>query len=186
MAGTERILRLPLWAAVLLAAGAGAILDAAFPDRGWWVLAPVAVFLMLVALLGRGPWTGLLVGLVGGLSFWLIHISWLTLYLGPVPWLALAVLQALFFGVGLALITVVLLLVSPSSTAVDRMALYLIPIQIFVFARLPDLGGKDRGLTNVLLFSVLGFYAAVMAVWLNFAAHAYAWIPYRFYLLEPF
>lgn len=85
-----------------------------------------------------------------------------------------------------ALITVALLLVSPSSTAVDRMALYLIPIQIFVFARLPDLGGKDRGLTNLLLFSVLGFYAAVMAVWLNFAAHAYAWIPYRFYLLEPF
>lgn len=108
MAGTERKLRLPLWAAVLLAAGAGAIFDAAFPDRGWWVLAPVAVSLMLVALLGRGPWTGLLVGLVGGLSFWLIHISWLTLYLGPVPWLALAILQALFFGVGLALIAVVL------------------------------------------------------------------------------
>lgn len=108
MEGTERSLRLPLWAALILAAGAGAVLDAAFPDRGWWFLAPVGVGLMLVALIGRGPWTGLLVGLVGGLSFWLIHIWWLTLYLGPVPWLALAVLQTLFFGAGLALTAVVL------------------------------------------------------------------------------
>jgi apolipoprotein N-acyltransferase len=99
---------LPLWAALLLAAGAGAILDAGFPDRSWWILAPVGVTLMLLALLGRGAWTGLVVGLVGGLSFWLIHISWLTLYLGPVPWLALAGLQSIFFAVGLALTAVVL------------------------------------------------------------------------------
>jgi apolipoprotein N-acyltransferase len=99
---------LPLWGALLVAAAAGAILDAGFPDRSWWVLAPVGVLLMLFALLGRGPWTGLLVGLVAGLSFWLIHISWLTLYLGPVPWLALAGLQSIFFAVGLALTSVVL------------------------------------------------------------------------------
>ena len=99
---------LPLWAAILLAAGAGAILDGAFPDRAWWFLAPVGVALMLLALVGRGLWTGLVVGLVAGLSFWLIHISWLTLYLGPVPWLALAGLEAIFFGVGLALTAVVL------------------------------------------------------------------------------
>ncbi|TFC06823.1 apolipoprotein N-acyltransferase [Cryobacterium mannosilyticum] len=99
---------LPLWAAILLAAGAGAILDGAFPDRGWWVLAPVGVVLMLLALLGHGPGAGLLIGMVAGLSFWLVHISWLTLYLGPVPWLALATLQAIFFGASLALIGVVL------------------------------------------------------------------------------
>jgi apolipoprotein N-acyltransferase len=101
-------LRLPLWGSLLIAAGSGAVLDAGFPDRDWWFLAPVGVALMLVALIGRGPWTGLLVGLTAGLSFWSIHISWLTLYLGPVPWLALSVLETLFFGVGLALIAVVL------------------------------------------------------------------------------
>jgi len=105
---TPRAAGLPLWAAILLAAGAGAILDAGFPDRSWWILAPVGVALMLLALIGRGPWTGLLVGLVAGLSFWLIHISWLTLYLGPVPWLALAGLESIFFAVGLALTAVVL------------------------------------------------------------------------------
>ncbi|WP_240632460.1 apolipoprotein N-acyltransferase [Cryobacterium sp. LW097] len=106
--GILRRTGLPLWAAILLAAGAGAIMDAGFPDRSWWILAPVGAALMFLALLGRGPWTGLLVGLVAGLSFWLIHISWLTLYLGPVPWLALAGLEALFFAVGLALTAVVL------------------------------------------------------------------------------
>ena len=106
--GTLRQLALPLPAAILLAAAAGAILDAGFPDRSWWILAPVGVFLMLLALLGRDLWSGLLIGMVSGLSFWLIHISWLTLYLGPVPWLALAGLQSIFFGISLALIAVVL------------------------------------------------------------------------------
>ncbi|MCY7287468.1 MAG: apolipoprotein N-acyltransferase, partial [Cryobacterium sp.] len=106
--GTVRQLALPLPAAILLAAAAGLILDAGFPDRSWWILAPVGVFLMLLALLGRGLWSGLLIGMVAGLSFWLIHISWLTLYLGPVPWLALAGLQSIFFGISLALIGVVL------------------------------------------------------------------------------
>ena len=98
----------PLWASIPLAAAAGAILDAGFPDRGWWVLAPVGVLLMLIALVGRGPWAGGLVGTVAAFSFWLIHISWLTLYLGPVPWLALSALQGILFGIGLFLISVVL------------------------------------------------------------------------------
>jgi hypothetical protein len=86
----------------------------------------------------------------------------------------------------IALATVLLLLISPSSTAVDRIALYFIPIQIFVFARLPDLGGSDRAMTNGLLFATLGFYGVALAVWLNFAPHAIAWLPYRFYPLVPF
>ncbi|TFC81952.1 apolipoprotein N-acyltransferase [Cryobacterium sp. TMT1-21] len=106
--GTERRLALPLQASIPLAAAAGAILDAGFPDRSWWILAPVGVTLMFVALLGRGPWAGLLVGMVAGSSFWMIHISWLTLYLGPVPWLALAGLESIFFGLSLAMIGIVL------------------------------------------------------------------------------
>jgi len=99
---------LPVWAALILAGLAGVLLDAGFPDRGWWVLAPVGALLMFVALLGRGPWTGLAVGFAAGLSFWLTHIYWITLYLGPVPWIALGGLQSIFFAVGLALTAVVL------------------------------------------------------------------------------
>ena len=105
---SERAFSLPLWASILVAAGAGAVLDAGFPDRDWWFLAPVGVSLMLLALLGRSLGTGLLVGLVAGLSFWLIHIFWITLYLGLVPWFALGGLQSLFFAAGLGLTAVVL------------------------------------------------------------------------------
>ena len=108
MSGSRRTFSLPLWASVVVAAGGGAILDAAFPDRDWWFLAPVGVVLMFVALLGRSFGTGLLVGLVAGLSFWLTHIFWITLYLGPVPWLALGGLESLFFAAGLGLTTVIL------------------------------------------------------------------------------
>ena len=106
--GSRTAPAVPLWATLFIAMSAGVILDAAFPDRGWWFLAPVGIVLMLWSLLGRGPWTGLLVGLVAGFSFWGVHIYWLTVYLGPLPWLGLAGLQAIFFGVSLSLVAVVL------------------------------------------------------------------------------
>ena len=99
---------LPLWLAAVLAALSGLALTASFPALGIWPLAFVAVFLLGWALLGRSPVTALFVGLVAGLTFWLTLINWLTLYLGPVPWLALGILQALFFAFAAAAMSVVL------------------------------------------------------------------------------
>ncbi len=96
-----------LWVALLLAVVFGPVTDAAFPDRGVWPLAFVGVACLLVALLGRGFWSGCLVGFVAGVSFYLVHISWAALYLGPVPWVALSVLQAVIFAVGAGLIAAV-------------------------------------------------------------------------------
>jgi uncharacterized protein (DUF983 family) len=81
-----------------------------------------------------------------------------------------------------ALTTVGALLVSPSSTAVDRMALYLIPLQLYVFSRLPDLlaQGSER---RYWVLAVVGYSAVVLFVWLNFAAHSKYWLPYQFYPL---
>jgi hypothetical protein len=82
----------------------------------------------------------------------------------------------------LAVAFVPLLLFSPSSTAVDRVALYLIPIQLYVFSRLPDLFPREaRGLP---IFGIVALSGLVQFVWLNFAANALYWIPYRFYPLE--
>jgi hypothetical protein len=71
-----------------------------------------------------------------------------------------------------------------SSTAVDRLALYLIPLQMFVGSRLPDarLFGVSPGQWNQLL---IFFSFAVLLVWLLFANHSRAWLPYR-NLLLPF
>ncbi|WP_404434762.1 apolipoprotein N-acyltransferase [Microbacterium lacus] len=88
----------------MVSAVAGGILDLAYPAVGWWPLAFVGVGLSLVALIGRGVWSGLLVGMVFGASFYLIHIMWITRYLGVVPWFALAGLETIFMGVGSILI----------------------------------------------------------------------------------
>lgn len=81
----------------------------------------------------------------------------------------------------MALASVGWLLLSASSTAVDRLALYLIPLQLFVFSRLPDLMARGRGLRNWVLL-VVAYYTTVLFVWLNFATHAYTWLPYRSWL----
>ena len=75
------------------------------------------------------------------------------------------------------------LLVSSSSTAVDRMALYLIPLQLFVFSRLPDLMGRGRGLRNWVM-AVVAYYTAVLFVWLNFATHSQYWLPYQSWFFQ--
>ncbi|HEY2555536.1 MAG TPA: apolipoprotein N-acyltransferase, partial [Diaminobutyricibacter sp.] len=96
---------LPLWLALIVAAGAGPVLDAGFPDRDWWPLAFVGVGMILWSLRGRSTRSSLLVGFVAGLMFYLFHVQWTALYLGPVPWIALSTLEALFFALGSLLIT---------------------------------------------------------------------------------
>lgn len=63
----------------------------------------------------------------------------------------------------------------PSTTAVDRIALYLIPIQILVLSRLNALTGNDMT-TRVML---VAYAFAVLFTWLNFAGHSFAWLPYQ-------
>lgn len=69
-------------------------------------------------------------------------------------------------------------LVVLSSTATDRVALYLIPIQLFVFARLPFVMSDPRR-RGLVVLGVVGYYTLVQAVWLNFASHSFAWLPYQ-------
>ena len=80
-----------------------------------------------------------------------------------------------------ALVFVGLLAVSPSSTAVDRVALYWIPLQLFVLSRLPDALGQRNGHNVQWVSAVVGYSATVLFVWLFFADHAWAWLPYQFY-----
>ena len=71
-------------------------------------------------------------------------------------------------------------LVSLASTAVDRVALYLIPLQLYVFARLPLLAGHNVRMRTALVLAVVGYYAVVQYVWLNHATHTRYWLPYQF------
>jgi apolipoprotein N-acyltransferase len=99
---------LPLWASIVASVLSGFALMTAFPAIDLWPMAFVSIVLLGWALLGRRWWASLLVGLVAGATFWLTLIRWLTLYLGPVPWLALGLLETLFFAVGVALMGLVI------------------------------------------------------------------------------
>jgi hypothetical protein len=70
-------------------------------------------------------------------------------------------------------------LVFISSTATDRVALYFIPIQMYLFPRLISLPATDSA-RAVTTEAVVLYYAVVMLVWLNFAANAHEWVPYHF------
>jgi hypothetical protein len=68
-----------------------------------------------------------------------------------------------------------------STVALDRMSLYLIPLQLFVFSRIPHaFSDRDRSALGLVLPVIL-YSAVVQLVWLNFSNNAHAWIPYRFY-----
>lgn len=70
-------------------------------------------------------------------------------------------------------------IVGLASTAVDRVALYFIPIQLFVFSRLPRLAVTATGRT-ALVVGIVAYYGAVQYVWLSYANHAQYWLPYQF------
>ena len=81
-----------------------------------------------------------------------------------------------------SLILLAILFISPSSTAVDRIALYMLPLQLVVFSSLPECRGP-RSTNQALVVVIVLYYAAVLFTWLNYAATSYTWIPYRFYPL---
>ncbi|WP_324808144.1 EpsG family protein [Sphingomonas sp. LY29] len=78
-----------------------------------------------------------------------------------------------------ALALVIVLATTPSSTAVDRVALYVLPLQIAIFCRL-GIAFPGFSLHKV---AVAVYCFAIQFVWLNFAEHAQYWVPYQLYPL---
>jgi len=77
-----------------------------------------------------------------------------------------------------AVVLTVMYLISPSSTAVDRIGLYLIPLQLAVFSHLPNVLKRKVSPTFVAFSSVL-YFGLVLFVWLAFAVHSGGWLPYQ-------
>ncbi|MHB1739893.1 MAG: apolipoprotein N-acyltransferase [Actinomycetes bacterium] len=90
--------RVHLGPRLLVAGGAGLLLTQAFPPAGIWPLAPVAVTMLTLAVRGVRVRTGLLIGLVGGLGFFLLLLDWMRV-VGTDAWLALSVVEALYLAV---------------------------------------------------------------------------------------
>ena len=74
---------------------AGLLLVTAYPALAWWPMAFPAVALALVTLIGRRFWSAVLVGFLFGVAFFSVNLLFTARYLGPIPWAALFVLEAL-------------------------------------------------------------------------------------------
>ncbi|MEO5328901.1 MAG: EpsG family protein [Magnetococcus sp. THC-1_WYH] len=86
----------------------------------------------------------------------------------------------------IALLAIIsLFLVAKASTAVDRMAIYFIPLQLVAYSRLPEL---MKGIINekLIISSLVVYFFVVQFVWLVFGTHAPYWVPYRFFPIEWF
>jgi len=72
-------------------------------------------------------------------------------------------------------------LVLQAPTAVDRVALYFMPIQLVVFSHLALLFHPSN--RPYMRLGILAGYGLVQFVWLNFAVNAGSWVPYQFWPL---
>ncbi|MFI1827581.1 apolipoprotein N-acyltransferase [Streptomyces sp. NPDC020412] len=87
------------------AVAVGLMLYLSFPPRPLWWLAPFAFALLGWVLRGRRLRAGFGLGYLAGLGFLLPLLSWTGEDVGPVPWIALAAVEALFLaatGLGIA------------------------------------------------------------------------------------
>ena len=90
--------RLPL--AVLFGVSGGLLSSVAYPSNSIWIAIVPAVALILYAISSVKPSQALLVGFFAGVAFYASQIPWMTVYLGPVPWLALSILEGVIFALG--------------------------------------------------------------------------------------
>ena len=94
--------------------------------------------------------------LAGSRTFWPM-LAWGALFLLPLVWS------------------------SPATTAVDRLALYWLPLQLLVWSQAPEVfAASPRG--ALLWVAIVTLSSGLMLLtWLFFAEHAHAWLPYQFY-----
>jgi apolipoprotein N-acyltransferase len=90
------------------AAGAGLLLYGGAPPRELWWLAPVVFAVLWMVVHGRPARAGFGYGFAFGLGFFVPLLSWAGEFVGPLPWLALATVEALVLalaGAGVAVVS---------------------------------------------------------------------------------
>ena len=87
-------------ARAVAAAGAGLLLYVSFPPRPFWWLALPALAVLGLLVHGRRPRVAFGYGFLFGMGFLLPLLTWIGALVGPVPWVALVVLESLFVGLG--------------------------------------------------------------------------------------
>lgn len=165
---------------------------AATKNRFWMIISAAAAFYLGYATLlsntverfqanyidaqynSQGAFVRLVLNLIPALIFLYYRDKLDKFYLNKKLWASLSLCSILLL---------ISFFIVPSSTAIDRIALYMIPLQLIVASYLPSIvkDGKRQIETVVM---VLFYYGLIEFVWLNFAVHATGWVPYSFLPFE--
>ena len=100
---TRFITKRALATRLLLALGGGVLAYFAYQRLSIWILCFPMVGLIYLAVRNLRFRAGFGVGLVAGFTFFAAQTAWLSMYLGPVPLIALSLLQGLIFALFIAL-----------------------------------------------------------------------------------
>ncbi|MEU0869880.1 apolipoprotein N-acyltransferase [Nocardia brasiliensis] len=91
--------RFPVWSRAAASICAGLLIFGSFPPRPWWFLAPLGLALLTLVVRGSGRLrAGFGYGFLAGLAFFVPLLPWTGIYVGPVPWLALSTVCAVYIG----------------------------------------------------------------------------------------
>jgi apolipoprotein N-acyltransferase len=113
----------------------GLLSSLAMPKEDIWPLIFVSVALILVSIRGLRFWPATGIGFLAGLAFYMSQVEWLSLYLGPVPWIALSVMEALIFAAGSGAIAIVWTWADSLKQSIYRYALIALSIAAIWTAR---------------------------------------------------
>ncbi len=128
-----RLGRLPM--RLLLAVATASLSYFTYPRLGIWVLLYPTVGLIYLAGRGLRFWKAYLVGLLAGFTFFAAQTSWLSQYLGPVPLIALSLLEGIIFAVFYALSQAVSTAFADRFTGASRSVFLALTFSVFWVAR---------------------------------------------------
>lgn len=83
---------------IATAIAAGVAIALAFPDFGWWLCAFAGLAMMFTTLRHVRPFEAFGLAWLSGMSFFLIHLWWAYVAVGPIPWIALSAAESVAWG----------------------------------------------------------------------------------------
>ncbi|WP_062990963.1 apolipoprotein N-acyltransferase [Nocardia anaemiae] len=91
--------RYPVPSRSVAAVVSGLLIFGSFPPRPFWFLAPIGLVVLTLTVRGAARLRGGFgYGFLAGLGFFVPLLPWTGIYVGPVPWLALSTVCALYIG----------------------------------------------------------------------------------------
>ena len=119
-----------------------------------------------------GAFIRVMMNVVSALVFLCFRKKWTEHYSDGRLWLIFSVLSLIMLPLSLII-----------STTIDRMALYLLPMQLVIFSRTP-LFIVNTYYRTLYVLVILFVYIAAMYVWQNFGHYSSFWLPYKNILFQ--